>query len=104
VRKLLDEAELEKLLTAGIGDWLMAHGHATLPGTIHDLSFERLVRDPARGDPAAARVLRAGQDWEDSTPVRQPLYDSSLARWRHYARQLEGLRRQLVTADIEVES
>jgi len=43
-------------------------------------------------------------EWEDTTAVRQWLYDSSLTQWRHYAAQLEGLRHQLVAAGVEVES
>jgi tetratricopeptide (TPR) repeat protein len=36
--------------------------------------------------------------------VRQSLYDSSLAKWRHYESQLEGLRGQLLGAGIDVGS
>ena len=97
---------------------LMDHWEATLPGVIHHLSYERLVSDQA-GE--TRRLLEfCGLQWEDDclafhrnpTPtttasaaqVRQSLYDSSIAQWRHYATQLEGLRRQLVAAGIEVES
>jgi len=72
---------------------LTAHWRASLPGAIHDLSYERLVSDQL------GEIRRL-----DTPPVRQSLYDSSLTQWRHYATQLEGLRHQLVTADIEVDS
>lgn len=95
---------------------LMAHWHATLPGVIHDISYERLVADQA-GE--TRRLLDfCGLQWQDAclefqhnpaptttasaVQVRQSLYDSSLAQWRHYAPQLEGLRRQLQAAGIEV--
>lgn len=88
---------------------LMNHWHATHPGTIHDLSYEQLVLNQER---ETGRLLEyCGLQWQeaclelhrgpaaptsDSAPqVGRPVYDSSLAQWRHYAPQLEGLRRQL---------
>lgn len=96
---------------------LMDHWHATLPGTIHDLRYERLVSDQL-GE--TGRLLDfCGLEWEDAclafhhnpaptttasaAQVRQSLYDSSVAQWRHYAAQLDGLRQQLVAAGIEIE-
>ena len=95
---------------------LMDHWHATLPGAIHDLNYEQLIADPA-GE--TRRLLEfCGLPWEDAcldfhrnpapsttasaTQVRQPIYDSSVAQWRHYAAHLEGLRSQLVAAGIAV--
>jgi hypothetical protein len=80
---------------------LMAHWHATLPGAIHDLSYERLVSDPLREIRALFEFC--GLEWEDTTQVRQSLYDPTLMQWRNYATQLEGLQRQLATAGIEVD-
>jgi len=97
---------------------LMDHWHASMPGVIHDLSYEKLVSDQV-GE--THRLLEfCGLEWEDAclafhhnptptttasaTQVRQSLYDSSIAQWRHYAPGLEGLRRQLVAAGIEVDS
>jgi hypothetical protein len=97
---------------------LMDHWRATMPGVIHDLSYEKLVSDQV-GE--TRRLLEfCGLEWEEAclafhrnptptttasaTQVRQSLYDSSIAQWRHYAPQLEGLRRQLAAAGIEVES
>jgi tetratricopeptide (TPR) repeat protein len=96
---------------------LMDHWHATMPGVIHDLNYETLVADQA-GE--TRRLLEfCGLEWEDAclafhhnptptttasaTQVRQSLYDSSIAQWRHYAPGLEGLRRQLVAAGIEMD-
>ena len=33
--------------------------------------------------------------------VRQPVYTSSIGKWRHYARQLEPLRQRLEDAGID---
>lgn len=86
---------------------LMTHWRTTLPGAIHELSYESLVSDP----PGEIRRLFAycGLEWEETGPwvlqapqVRQSLYDPSLTQWHHYATQLEGLRSQLVAAGIEV--
>jgi tetratricopeptide (TPR) repeat protein len=87
---------------------LMTHWQATLPGAIHELSYERLVSAPL----GEIRGLFGfcGLEWEETGPralrapqVRESLYDPSLLQWRHYAAQLEGLRNQLVAAGIEVE-
>jgi tetratricopeptide (TPR) repeat protein len=95
---------------------LMDHWHATVPGAIHDLSYEQLVADP---EGEIGRLLEfCGLPWEDAcldfhrnaapsttasaTQVRQPIYDSSVAQWQHYASHLEGLRSQLVAAGIAV--
>jgi tetratricopeptide (TPR) repeat protein len=94
---------------------LMEHWHQSMPGVIHDISYERLVRDyenECRGLLAAC-----GLEWQDSclefhrnptstttasaSQVRRPLYDSSLAQWRHYEEQLGGLRAQLLSAGID---
>jgi Flp pilus assembly protein TadD len=97
---------------------LMDHWHATMPGFVHDLSYEQLVADQ---EAETRRLLEfCGLEWEQAcldfhhnpaptttasaTQVRQSLYDSSIAQWRHYAPQLAGLRRQLVAAGIEVKS
>jgi len=39
----------------------------------------------------------------NSLHVRQPLYDSSLQQWRHYAEQLAPLRTQLENAGIRID-
>jgi hypothetical protein len=35
--------------------------------------------------------------------VRQPIYDTSVGKWRHYARQLEPLRLYLEQAGIDTQ-
>ncbi len=96
---------------------LMDHWHASLPGAIHSLSYEALVADQI----GETRKLLdyCGLDWEDAcvdfhrnvapittasaVQVRQPLYRTSVAQWRHYAAQLEPLGSQLRAAGIDME-
>jgi tetratricopeptide (TPR) repeat protein len=95
---------------------LMDHWRRTMPGAIHDLSYERLVANQAE---ETRRLLEfCGLDWQETclafhhnpaatttasaTQVRRALYDSSVEQWRHYATQLDGLRRQLLAAGIEL--
>ena len=80
-------------------DRLMTHWRTVLPQPkIHEIHYERLVRDP-RGE--VARLLEYCQwGWSDhclrfhelastvktasTVQVRQPLYQSSLGKWRNY--------------------
>jgi tetratricopeptide (TPR) repeat protein len=97
---------------------LMNHWQRTMPGVIHELSYERLVAD----QPGETRRLLefCGLEWEDACldfhlnpaasttasahQVRQPIYQSAVNEWRHYAPQLAGLRAHLEAAGIAVES
>jgi tetratricopeptide (TPR) repeat protein len=86
---------------------LMDHWHATLPGAIHDLSYEQLIVDPigetrrllefCRLEPHDGCLASAAQ-------IRQTSEETALSQWRHYAGQLAKLRDQLVVAGIEVSS
>jgi hypothetical protein len=83
-------------------DALVAHWRRVLTGRLHEVQYEALVADP---EPSIARMLgHCDLDWEpaclafDRNPaavatasavqVRQPLYTSSVGRWRRYAAQL----------------
>jgi tetratricopeptide (TPR) repeat protein len=95
-------------------DRLMRHWNAVMPGVIHTVHYEALVADlegEARrllehcGLPWEGQCLRFHEDRRASTTasamqVRQPVYSSSVGRWRTYARQLEPLRRRLESAGI----
>ena len=88
---------------------LMAHWHEVLPGVIHEVEYEKLVSDQE----AQSRLLLAhlGLSWHESClnfhqasrtvrtasswQVRQPIYDRSIGRWRHYAPFLRELRETL---------
>lgn len=85
---------------------LMAHWRAILPETdILDLQYERLIDD---FEAQTRRILDyCGLDWEDAVrrfhenqrgvatasvmQVRQPLYKSSVQRWRRYEKHLDPL-------------
>lgn len=93
---------------------LMRHWHAVLPGRILDVRYEDLVTDTQ----VQARRLLAGcgLDWQEgviapdanSTPastasaaqVRQPVYATSVGKWRQFAAGLEPLRARLRAAGI----
>lgn len=97
---------------------LMDHWQATLPGAIHTVSYEALVADQL-GE--TGRLLDfCGLEWQEAcaefhrnsaaattasaVQVRRPIYDSSVAQWRHYAAQLAPLREQLRAAGIDTEA
>ena len=86
-------------------DRLMQHWHKVMPGRIHELHYEQLVAEPER----VSRELLAFCElpWEKqcldyysreasvATPsaaqVRQPIYDSSVDRWRRYGEAMQPL-------------
>jgi Tfp pilus assembly protein PilF len=93
---------------------IMAHWHTIVPGRILDVAYEDVV---TAIEPTTRRVLdylglpfeeQCLQFHENTAPVntasvaqvRQPLYDSSLNMWKHYADELSTLNAQLVTAKI----
>ena len=88
---------------------LMQHWHRVLPGAIHTVHYEQLT---ANFEQEARKALAfCGLDWEDqvlefhknktasttasAVQVRQPIYTSSIQRWKHYEQQLEPLRKTL---------
>jgi hypothetical protein len=93
---------------------LMDHWRITMPGAMYELNYERLVADQL----AETRKLLAfcGLEWQDAcaqfqrnpsatttasaSQVRRPIYDSSVAQWRHYATQLAPLSDVLKAAGI----
>ncbi len=96
---------------------LMAHWHKVLPGRIFDVAYEEVVTalEPTTRRmfdylelPFEAACLEfhrnpAPVKTTSSVQVRQPLYDSSLHMWQHYAAQLAPLRAQLETAGIPID-
>ncbi len=96
-------------------DRLMAHWRAALGDSLHEISYEDLVREPRQ---VGARIARhCGLTWTDraidiqnnqsvsltasASQVRRPIYGSSSGRWRHYDRHLapliDALRRRGVS-------
>ena len=95
-------------------DRLMRHWETVMPGVVLTVNYEDVVAD-VRGQ--AQRLLRhCGLGWDElcvrfhentrasttasALQVRQPLYDTSIGRWRRYAEQLEPLRLQLEAEGI----
>ncbi len=94
---------------------LMRHWAEALPASIHELRYEELIADP-RGE--TRRLLEfCGLPWDEAcvdfhrnptatttasaAQVRTPLYDTSVAQWRHYRAQLSSLEARLRAAGIE---
>jgi tetratricopeptide (TPR) repeat protein len=84
---------------------LMEHWRAVLPVAIHEVEYEETVADL---EGVARRLLAAcGQEWDPAclnfhqtrrpvrtasvAQVRQPVYQRSVARWKHYERELSDL-------------
>ncbi len=96
---------------------LMDHWTSTLPGLVHEVSYEALVADQRRE--TQSLLAFCGLDWQDAclqfhanpapsttasaAQVRRRLYDSAIGQWRQYSTQLEPLRRQLAAARIDTE-
>ena len=86
-------------------DRLMCHWHALLPGRILDVQYEDVVAD-LEGS-ARRFVAHCGLQWDDRcldfhktertvrtaslTQVRQPIYTSSIGRWRRHQQRLGPL-------------
>jgi tetratricopeptide (TPR) repeat protein len=96
---------------------LMAHWHRILPGRILDVAYEEVVTSL---EPSTRRILEyvnlpfeaaclefhknpAASMTASSVQVRQPLYDSSLHQWQHYASELAPLRARLEAAGIKID-
>jgi hypothetical protein len=87
----------------------MDHWDEVLPGKVLHLQYEALVRDPETHirrllahcglefEPAclAFHETRRPVRTASAEQVRQPIYTSALAYWRHFERDLEPLRRAL---------
>ncbi|MCH7537599.1 MAG: sulfotransferase, partial [Proteobacteria bacterium] len=88
---------------------LMDHWHAVLPGLIHDVAYEDVVADPEKQ--ARRLIAHCGLQWESqcldfhtskaasttasAVQVRQPVYSSSVQKWRYYEEQLAPLEARL---------
>jgi tetratricopeptide (TPR) repeat protein len=98
-------------------DRLMRHWNEVMPGVIHTLHYEALVAD-IEGE--TRRLLAfCGLPWEEgcvsfhentraattasATQVRQPLYDSSVGKWRKVAAHMEPVRVILQHAGIRTD-
>jgi tetratricopeptide (TPR) repeat protein len=93
---------------------LVGHWERVMPGVIHTVSYEALVAD-VEGEsrrllaycdlPWQEECLRFYENREASTTasasqVRQPVYSSSVGKWRHYQTQLQPLTEMLSAAGV----
>jgi tetratricopeptide (TPR) repeat protein len=95
---------------------LMDHWQCIMPDAIYSVSYEALVADQLN---ESRKLLQfCGLEWEEAcaqfhqnpaasttasaSQVRRPIYDSSVAQWRHYEPQLASLRAQLEAAGVSV--
>lgn len=107
--------DLEELGRYYVGyEHLMAHWERMLPGVIHRVRYEELVQD-LRGV-AAATLDFCGLDWDErclqfhtssqasttasASQVREPVYATSVGRWRDYRGELQPLIEVLNRAGI----
>ena len=83
----------------------MAHWRSVLPGKIHEVDYEALVGAPEV--PSRELIAACGLPWDDAClrphrsdrpidtasawQVRQPIYRSSVGRWRDYEQHLQPL-------------
>jgi hypothetical protein len=88
---------------------LMAHWREVLPGRMYEIKYEDLVSDQEHY--SRELIEYCGLDWDDRclefynsrrpvvtasyAQVRQPIYSSSIGRWRHYERHLQPLLDEL---------
>ena len=111
--------DLDELATYYIAyQKLMAHWHQGMPGVILDVEYEKLVTDPEQQ--ARRLISHCGLDWEpaclefhksetasttaSAVQVRQPVYSTSIQKWRNYETQLAPLKARLVDAGLVTES
>lgn len=93
---------------------LMDHWQKVLSGLIFNISYEDVV---AHTETEAQRLIHhCGLQWEpecldfhtskqasttaSATQVRQPIYSSSVQKWRNYEKQLAPLRDRLIAAGL----
>lgn len=88
---------------------LMAHWHEVLPGRIMDINYEDTIADPEYW--SRKLIEHVGLEWDDAClaphkqertvktashwQVRQPIYKTSVARWKHYEKHLAPLKEAL---------
>jgi hypothetical protein len=94
----------------------MRHWDEVMPGLIHHVEYEKLVADQL-GE--TRKLLEfCGLEWQQAcldfhhnasatttasaAQIRRPMYDSSVAQWRHYTTQLQPLHDLLTAAGIEI--
>ena len=80
---------------------LMTHWHRLMPGALHSVSYELLVEDlegetrrfflcdlPWQANCIEFHRNTAASTTASASQIRQPIYNSSVDKWKHYAEQL----------------
>jgi tetratricopeptide (TPR) repeat protein len=96
---------------------LMAHWRRVVPTAIHEIAYEDLITD--QEGQSRALIEFCGLEWDDQClrffetdrsvrtaslwQVRQPVYDSSVDRWRNYEAHLGPLFKALAEAGVVVQ-
>ncbi len=91
---------------------IMAHWHAVLPGRILDVRYEDMIAD--QESISRAIIAHLGLRWDDAClkfnenergvltasqmQVRQPIYKSSVGRWREFEEELAPLKQVIDNA------
>lgn len=94
---------------------LMQHWREAMPGVIHDVSYEQLVR--SQRDTTQALLEYCGLPWDErclefhanpaasttasAAQVRRPIYTSSVNQWEHYRTELAPLEARLRACGID---
>lgn len=95
---------------------LMAHWDRVLPGSVIHVQYRDLVETPeatirtlrerlglsaasGRADPLPTHAVRTASQWQ----VRQPVYKTSLNRWRNYRNHIAPFVAALRSAGVEVD-
>jgi tetratricopeptide (TPR) repeat protein len=110
-----DQSELGQYYLAYRG--LMDHWHSLLPGAVYDLHYEKLVENLEEesrklfdfcGLEWTASVLdfhrqeKQGTATASAAQVRQPVYQSSVGKWKNYRQQLQPLADILKAGGVEI--
>ncbi len=88
---------------------LMAHWHEILPGRIFDINYEDTIADPEYW--SRKLIKHVGLEWDEACvaphkqertvktashwQVRQPIYKTSVQRWKNYEKHLDPLKEAL---------
>jgi tetratricopeptide (TPR) repeat protein len=101
----------------GAYEQLMAHWHCVMPGVIYDIYYEDLVGDV---EGQSRKLLEhCNLQWQEqcltfynntsvsttasASQIRQPVYNSSVGKWRHFAAELSPLAGMLREAGVDFE-
>ena len=97
--------------------YLMTHWHQLMPGALHSVSYESLVEDlegetrrllsfcqlPWQADCIEFYRNTAASTTASASQIRQPIYSSSVGKWKYYSEQLAPLSRLLEAGGVAID-